>query len=160
MTDAAGAPQSPFLPGTNIQFAWDSTSLGYLKTCPRLYQYQMIDGYQSKSESYHLTFGIHYHKAIEDYHKAIANGAKRMEAYGIAVYNLLVNSFDWKPDTDTPVGKYKNRKTLLSLVVDYLDHIKDDTAKTYIRENGAAAVELSFRFELDWGPKYLKMDVL
>lgn len=113
----------------------------------------MIEGWQSKSESYHLTFGIHYHRAIEDYHKAIANGAKRMEAYGLAVYNLLVNSYGWNPDTTTPVGKYKNRKTLVSLVVDYLDHIKDDTAETYIRENGAAAVELSFRFELDWGPE-------
>jgi hypothetical protein len=25
---------SPFLPGTNIQFAWDSTSLGLIKNMP------------------------------------------------------------------------------------------------------------------------------
>jgi hypothetical protein len=35
----SGPAVSPFLPGTKIQFAWDSTSLGMLKTCPRLYQY-------------------------------------------------------------------------------------------------------------------------
>lgn len=48
---------SPFLPGTKIQYAWDSTSIGYLKTCPRLYQYTIIEGWQSKGESLHLRFG-------------------------------------------------------------------------------------------------------
>ncbi len=153
MTDAAGAPQSPFLPNTNIRFAWDSTTLGALKTCPRLYQYQYILGYVSKEDNLHLTFGIHYHTAIERYHKYRAEGMKRMEAYGLAVYNLLVDTYGWKADTDTPTGKYKNRKNLIALVIDYLDHIKDDATKTYIREDGRAAVELSFRFELDWGPK-------
>lgn len=153
MTEPAGAPQSPFLPGTQIRFAWDSTTLGALKTCARLYQYQYIDGYISKEENIHLRFGIEYHTAIEEYHKARASGAKRMEAFGLSTYNLLCRTFDWKVDTDTPTGKYKNRKNLLALVVDYLDHIKDDATKTYIREDGRAAVELSFRFELDWGPR-------
>ena len=45
------ATTSPFLPATHIQYAWDSTSLGYLKTCPRLYQYIMIEGWQSQIES-------------------------------------------------------------------------------------------------------------
>jgi hypothetical protein len=150
MTDQ---PQSPFLPGTNIQFAWDSTSLGYLKTCPRLYQYQMILGYQSKAESLHLRFGIEYHTAIEQYHKDRANGEDRANAIRNAVRGLLARTVDWVVDTTTPVGKYKNRQTLLELTVDYLDHIKNDAAELYIKEDGKAAVELSFRFELDWGPK-------
>jgi hypothetical protein len=37
--------------------------------------------------------------------------------------------------------------------VDYLDHFHDDPAETFILENGSPAVELSFRFELDWGPE-------
>ena len=45
---------SPFLPDTFIQFAWDSTCLGLIKSCPRLYQYTMIDGYVGKGESIHL----------------------------------------------------------------------------------------------------------
>ena len=45
--------QSPYLPGTNIQFAWDSTSLGLLKTCPRLYYYTIIEGYAPRGESIH-----------------------------------------------------------------------------------------------------------
>ena len=58
---------SPFLPGTKIQFAWDSTSLGLIKTCPRLYQYTMIDGWGHRGESIHLKFGIEYHHALEFY---------------------------------------------------------------------------------------------
>lgn len=145
--------QSPFLKGTNIQFAWDSTSLGYLKTCPRLYFYQMIEGWQSKAESLHLRFGIEYHTAIEQYHKDRANEISRGDAIRNTVRNLLIRTADWIVDTDTPVGKYKNRQTLLELTIDYLDHIKDDAAELYIKEDGKAAVELSFRFELDWGPK-------
>ena len=50
--------------------------------------------------------------------------------------------------------KRENTKTvrlLISLVVDYLDHFDNDPAETYIKSDGTAAVELSFRFELDWG---------
>lgn len=146
------SPQSPFLPGTNIQFAWDSTSLGYLKTCPRLYQYQMIEGYQSKDESIHLRFGIEYHTAIEEFHKARAEGMKRADAMRHTIRQLMHRVWEWNVDTSTPTGKYKNRNTLVELVIDYLDFYKDDTAKTYIKDDGVAAVELSFRFELDWGP--------
>ena len=38
-------------------------------------------------------------------------------------------------------------------MVDYLDHFADDPAQTYILNDGTPAVELSFRFELDWGPE-------
>lgn len=152
--------QSPFLPGTNIQFAWDSTSLGYLKQCPRLYQYQMIDGWQSKSESYHLRFGIEYHTAIEQYHKSRAAGLGRTEAIREAVHQQLIRVKDWDVDTISLAGKYKNRQTLLELTIDYLDHIKDDSVETYVMENGKAAVELSFRFELDWGPGGTNIDIV
>ena len=36
-------------------------------------------------------------------------------------------------------------------MVDYLDHFGIDPAETYIKSDGTPAVELSFRFELDWG---------
>lgn len=38
-------------------------------------------------------------------------------------------------------------------MVDYLDHFADDPAETFILDDGRPAVELSFRFELDWGPQ-------
>jgi hypothetical protein len=45
LTNVEGEVRSPFLPGTHIQFAWNSTCLGLLKTCPRLYQYTVIGGH-------------------------------------------------------------------------------------------------------------------
>src|SRR5258707_4838340 len=152
MMDQAMPVQSPFLPDTNIQYAWDSTSLGYLKTCPRLYYYQMIEGWTPKDESVHLRFGQEYHTAIENYDKARAQGMSFDDAVDIAVWQLLINIKDLDPDISTRAGHYKNPLTLLQLVVDYFDFYRNDAFETLILENGAPAVELSFRFALDWGP--------
>lgn len=145
--------QSPFLPGTKIQFAWDSTSLGLFKTCPRLYQYTMIDGWGHSGESIHLRFGIEYHQALQEYDILRAEGISHADAIRNCIRNLLNRTMDFNPEPDTKVGKYKNRNTLLSLVLGYLDHYENDPAETYIMQNGRPAVELSFRFELDWGPE-------
>jgi len=151
--DTQAPIQSPYLPGTFLQYAWDSTSLGYLKTCPRLYYYNMIEGWAPKDESVHLRFGQEYHAAIEDYDKLRAEGKDFDEAVRQSVRNLLVRITDWEPDTTTKAGHYKNKDTLLQLVVDYFDEYRNDPATTYILENGKPAVELSFKFELDFGPK-------
>jgi len=143
---------SPFLPDTFIQFAWDSTCLGMIKTCPRLYQYTMIDGYVAKGESIHLRFGIEYHQALQDYDIARAEGIDHEDAIHSSISELVRRTHDWSVDETVKPGKYKNRQTLVSLVLDYLDHYVDDPAETYIKSDGKPAVELSFRFELDWGP--------
>ena len=49
--------QSPFLPGTKVRFAWDSTCLTAFKTCPRMYQYLYVDFWGHAEESIHLQFG-------------------------------------------------------------------------------------------------------
>lgn len=153
----AEAP-SPYLPGTNIQYAWDSTSLGLLKTCPRLYQYTMIDGYQPKEESVHLRFGIELHSALQDYDLSRAAGVKHEDAIHDTIRALLERTYGWAPDEDTKAGKYKNRRSIVRTVVDYLDHYKDDPATTVLLQDGRPAVELSFRFELDFGPKSIDKD--
>lgn len=146
--------QSPFLPGTNVMFAWDSTCLGMLKTCPRLYKYTIIDGYSPKGESIHLRFGGEYHSALEAYDHSRATGKSHEDSIHVAVLTILQRTVGWDVDPDTKAGKYKNRKSLLGLVVDYLDHFGgDDPAQTVILSNGKPAVELSFRFELDFGPR-------
>lgn len=149
--------QSPFLPNTSIQFAWDSSSLGYLKTCPRLYQYIMIDGWQAKGDNIHLRFGGEFHSAIQDYEVAKAEGQPHETAIHTAIQKLLTRINDWDVDTTSRAGNYKNHTTLLQLVIDYFDHYEDDPAKTFILENGKPAVELSFKFELDWGPKVVQI---
>lgn len=153
MSNEETLPTSPFLPGTKVQYAFDSTSLGLLKTCPRLYQYTMLEGWQPKDESVHLRFGQEYHSAIQDYENQRAAGAGFEDAVRTTVRNLLVRIADFDPDPTTKAGKYKNPRTLLQLVVDYLDYYKDDPCETFILDNGKPGVELSFRFELDWGPQ-------
>jgi hypothetical protein len=143
----------PFLPGTNIQFAWDSTYLGWLKTCPRMYQYIAIEGWTPKTDSIHLKFGQWYHEALDTYDKQRATGASFKIAARSTIRQLLGNIRKWDVDRTGKPGDYKNKYTLLQLVVDYLDNFRDDPAATYILENGQPAVELSFRFELEYGPR-------
>jgi hypothetical protein len=143
---------SPFLPGTNIQFAWDSTSLGYLKQCPRLYQYIMIEGWAPKDESIHLRFGIEYHNALENYDRLRMDGLNHNDAVFEVVRETLYSIQGWDPDPDTKPGALKNPKSLIRTIVWYMDQYQDDRAETYTKPDGSPAVELSFRFELDWGP--------
>ncbi len=145
---------SPFLPGTKIQYAWDSTSIGLLKTCPRLYQLTILEGWASRHESIHLRFGIEVHLALQQYDMSRANGIHHEDALHDTISALMERTFSWSVDRDTKAGKYKNRETLVGLVVDYLDHFGDnDPTQTYIKSDGTPAVELSFQFELDWGPQ-------
>jgi hypothetical protein len=141
---------SPFINGTNLQYAWDSTSLESLKRCPRLYYYNMILGYRSKKENVHLRFGSEAHQAFQEYEILKAGGMDHEEASFHVVKGLLQRTDDWRPD-----HKHKNRPFLIRTVVWYLEKFKDDPATTYILDNGKPAVELSFNFELDWGPPYL-----
>lgn len=142
--------ESPFLPGTKLQYAWDSTSIGYLKTCPRLYYYKIIEGWNEKEDSVHLRFGLEYHQALQDYDTScIVGGIKHDDAVHDVVRELLVRTADFDPDHST-----KTRLSLLRTVVWYLDKFQNDPAKTYVLANGKPAVELSFRFELDWGPQH------
>lgn len=150
--DALTPVQSPFIPGTHIQFAWDSTSLGYLKTCPRLYQYIMIDGWTPPGESIHLRFGQEVHTAFQQYDILRATGVKHEEALRETLRIVLTNTYGWEVDEDTKAGKYKNRHSLVRVVIDYLDAYQIDPAETLILADGKPAVELSFRFALDWGP--------
>lgn len=148
MTDAP----SPFLVGTKLQVSWDSTSLGWLKTCPRLYEYSMVEGWRSRGDSVHLTFGLHYHAALELYDKLKVMGKSHDDALWDAVYDALVNTWTaegpWRPDHNT-----KTRENLVRSIIWYLDNFADDVATTARLADGRPAVELSFKFELDFGPQ-------
>ena len=115
----------------------------------------VIDGWAPRDESIHLRFGIEYHQAPQDYAIARAEGMKHPDAIHEAIRALHNRVHDWVVDRSTRAGKYKNRETIIGIVIDYLDHFGEaDPAETYILEDGSPAVELSFRFELDWGPSY------
>lgn len=63
-----------------LQLAWDSTSLGAAKECPRKYAYSIVLGYRAKNESHHLRYGQLYHRALEVYDHARFEGASHDEA--------------------------------------------------------------------------------
>jgi hypothetical protein len=149
---ADNAVPSGYLPGTSIRYAWDSTTIGALKTCPRLYYLSIIEGWQPKNENIHLRFGIECHTALQSYDIRRALGDNHDDALASVVSDMIQRIEDWDPDRDTKAGNYKNPNTLLQLVIDWIDHYKDDPAKTYLRQDGTPAVELSFRFELGLGP--------
>jgi hypothetical protein len=144
--------QSPFLPGTKIQYAWSSIGLELIKTCARKYQYTIIDGWATRNDSIHLRFGIEYHQALQDYAISRAKGIPHEDAIHDTIRALHTRVHNWDVDRTTRAGKYKNRESIVALVIDYLDHFSDDPASTFILDTGEPAVELSFRFELDWGP--------
>jgi len=151
--------QSPYLPGTSIRFAWDSTCLGDLKKCPRYYQYVHLDGWTPKDESIHLRFGIEYHQSLHDFETARANGATHNDALRDTIRDLLCRCIDY-PDVDPnarPSVRVKTKTNLVRTVVWYVDQFKDDPAETVSleeeHEHPIPAMEVSFKFELDWGPE-------
>lgn len=149
LTHAENTALSPSIDG--LQLAWDSTSMGDLKLCPRKYYYSVLEGYRPRTESVHLTFGIIYHEALERYDHAKAQGRPYEEACRVAVRHALQATWSsklrrpWLSDDPN-----KNRGTLLRTIVWYLDQFKEDPIETILLANGKPAVELSFRFALPY----------
>jgi hypothetical protein len=133
-----------FISGTTLQWAWDSTSLGLLKECPRKYQYTLIQGYVRRGVSVHLTFGIHFHSGLETYDKIRAYGYDHDDAVAGALLRILHDTNGW--ESDHPA---KNRQNLIRSIIWYLEEYRDDPAQTIILANGKPAVELSFRMETE-----------
>lgn len=134
-----------------LQIAWDSTSMGAFKTCPRYYQYNIIYGFTTKSENVHLAFGQHLHSILEFYHLKKFEGLSHKDALNASVLKGLDITFDKKLGrpwfSDEPA---KNRETLIRAIVWYLDKFgENDTMETIKLHNGKPAVELSFRYGLE-----------
>lgn len=132
-----------------MQLAWDSTSMGLLKECPRKYYLSIIEGWTSRRTSVHLLFGLYYHGALERYDHARCDGLSHDDSVDKAVDYVLQVTWDKKLRrpwiSDDP---NKNRFTLLRTVVWYLEQFGvNDVLKTVTLANGKPAVELSFRFD-------------
>lgn len=143
---------SQFLPRTVVQFAWDSTSLGAFKKCPRYYQLKILEGWSRSEDSIHLRWGQELHSALEDYQRSIALEIKHDDAVHDTIRALLERIEDWDPMPQTKSEEVKTKAALLRTVVWYLEHYRDDSAETFVLDNGKPAVELSFNFELQYGP--------
>lgn len=164
----------PELP--KFQTAWDSTSIGVAKKCPRKYQLSIVEGWGSRRESHHLRYGILYHRALEVYDHKIAEGRDHEAALRESLWDLAKGCQDtievkvpedqiaevgdmvvlrkqwWNPSEHLGEDKAsKNTKTIPNLfrtVVWYLDKFgHTDPARTLVLANGKPAVEVSFRFD-------------
>jgi len=134
----------------NLQLAWDSTSLGALKKCPRYYQLSIVEGWTGRDENIHLSFGIAYHKALEVYDHVRAAGGSYADGLRAATRCALTMSWDTprgRPGAVFSQDPNKNRYTLVRSVVWYLDKFEEDALETVILANGKPAVELSYRYK-------------
>lgn len=129
-----------------LQIAWDSTSLGLFKECPRKYYYSVVQGWTGKVDNVHLKFGQLYHAALELYDHRKAEGASHEEAAYAAIRYCgeatWANGRPWNSDDSN-----KNRFTLTRTVAWYLHHFAEDPLETVILANGKPAVEVSFRMD-------------
>jgi hypothetical protein len=149
---------SPFLPQSKMQWAWDSTSLGWLKDCPRKYQYSMIEGWVGKGEQVHLEFGILYHSALEHFDRLRHKGMGHDEALYTVVRLILIDTWrdgkPWRASKDLDMDdktSLKCRENLIRTIVWYIDKFKDDPAKTQVDSNNRPKVEMHFLFDIGDG---------
>lgn len=137
---------SCFIPDTSIQFAWDSTSLGWFKDCPRKYFYHQILGIFPRGSNVHLSFGLWYQSALELYDKFRCGGISHDSAIASAVLLALTNSWGFAPEGETK----KTRENLIRTIIWKLDRFEHDVLETITLHDGTPAVELSFRFEIEY----------
>lgn len=131
-----------------LQLAWDSTSLGALKTCPAYYNYAIRQGYVPRITKVALKWGLEYHASLEAYDRALTKGQTHREAVHSAVRRALIGTWDFKTNrpwvSDEPT---KTRETLIRSIVWYLIQFENDPIKTVIFSDGTPAVEKSFSFD-------------
>lgn len=146
----APRPFSPTIP--HFQTTWDSTSLGWLKDCPRMYQYMMLEQWSPKSKGIHLAFGGWYARGVELYARWRAEGMDHDPAVEALVAWALEATGDrdedgtWHPwESGDPI---KNRYTLIRSLVWNVEDRLTSPWKTHILANGKPAVELTFNFEV------------
>lgn len=137
-----------------IQYAFDSTSIKLAETCPYKYKLKIIEGWQSKSLSVHLRFGLCYATALEHYYKHLANGLSSTEALVEVIHEALKSTWDRGTEYTGPWisdNSSKTRENLIRTIVWYVDQFAQDQVKTVMLSNGKPAVEYSFSFEVDDG---------
>lgn len=164
---------SPFVADTQIQFAWDSTSLTTAMACPLRYRLEVIEGWQPKDPNVAvaLVFGILLHAGIEAYHKAQAEGLKYADSVhkalrhvtekddfrqpGVPILDTLPVDSDIEEmvetqDEDEEVWTLRNSRIrtkyhLFRALVWYFETYRHDRLEVLSLDDGRPAVEHSFR---------------
>lgn len=104
--EGAPSPYSPHNP--KLQMAWDSTSLRHLMTCPRQYQYAILEGYRTDASQVDLEFGGFFASAVEHYKKCRLMGHAREVAHlKILAWVIQATWKDGKPWGGTYEDQWK-----------------------------------------------------
>ena len=161
----------PFIKGTNIQYAWDSTSLSTMLECPQRYKYRIIEGWRSKNPNtaIALAFGILVHTGVEEFHRAKANGHGHQDAVKYALTQVrekrnfdsevtlysqlpvdeditaIKEAEDDDEGTSLRNSKVRTRYHLWRALVWYFEQYRDDPMRVVELADGRPAVEYSFR---------------
>lgn len=130
-----------------LQVLWNASSIKMIQTCPRLYKYQMIDGFSPSEESVHLAFGSAFAEAQEHYQVLISQGHEN--PLREVVREAMKASADWDFDNNK-----KDQFTLIRTIVWYFDHFEGADLKT-ATINGKPAVEIKFTIDLGDGLNFL-----
>lgn len=88
-----------------LQIAWDSTSLRSLMTCPRQYQYAIIEGWRQPGEVTDLDFGGFFASSVETYKKARLSGKSKEEAT-LGATRYVINA-TYTPEHGPWGGRYE-----------------------------------------------------
>lgn len=158
MGEGQGAVERPSVPLDErfstilptLQVRVNSSSLGPFKTCPRKYQYSIIEGWEAEGGRVHLTFGSLVHAGTAGYEVARARGASHDEAVEGVVLWALRTTWDSKLGRGWMSGDpNKNRLSLVRSLVWYLDQYNQPsggTAPKTLMLGDALAVEIPFAF--------------
>lgn len=135
----SSAVNRSIIPGTTLQWAYDSTSLTKLQGCLRKYNFSILQGWKEKETPPALAFGRDYHTCQETYHKCIAYGLDHETSVKrVAKLAMLLGERLLSLDTS------RTKETLVRSIIWYLEEFRDDPLKTALLPNGLPAVELSF----------------
>lgn len=93
-------PFSTYMP--KLQIAWDATSFKYLMTCPRQYQYAILEGWRPIQDKVDLEFGGYFASSVERYKKARVEGFSKGEASLLAVRYAIEAT--WEQATESSEG--------------------------------------------------------
>lgn len=123
-----------------VQYAYDSTSIGLFKACPKKYYYSIVLGYEPRTMAPPLAFGIAFHTAMETWEKLLSSKVDKQTAF-IRVVRLAGLLGDTLPAGDNS----RTKETLVRSVIWYLDVFWEDKAVTVTLPNGKPAVEMHFQ---------------
>lgn len=166
--------QRPFIEGTNIQYAWDSTSLTTAMACAQRYKLEIVEGWFPKNPdvAIALAFGQLLHYGVEQYHRAkmreepheeaVQSSLRKVMEYRESGIHLPVISLlpvdeqirqmrqeeaeDEESDGfELRNSKIRTRYHLFRALVWYFEQYRNDPFKVVQLADGSPAVEHSFR---------------